>query len=137
INLLALNATIESARAGEAGKGFAVVAGEVKSLARQVATATEEISSQIVGLQRISDSGAASLAALRDAMGTVQTSVSGVAAAIEEQSVVTKEITSNMQMASDAVRNIDVGMRDILASTKVANDRAAEGREAYGLLMTA
>ncbi|WP_368856721.1 methyl-accepting chemotaxis protein, partial [Acinetobacter baumannii] len=43
-NQLALNATIESARAGEAGKGFAVVAGEVKDLARETSTATEDIS---------------------------------------------------------------------------------------------
>jgi twitching motility protein PilJ len=51
-NLLAINAGIEATRAGEKGQGFGVVAREVKNLAAQATTATQEIEQIVDNIQR-------------------------------------------------------------------------------------
>ncbi len=110
INLLALNATIESARAGEAGRGFAVVAAEVKQLAAQVSAATKTISSEISGVQSVSSDVVSSLKSIQGAVNGISTSISEVAAAVQQQSSATSEISATMQMASGAATAIDNGL---------------------------
>jgi methyl-accepting chemotaxis protein len=106
INLLALNATIESARAGEAGRGFAVVAAEVKNLANQAKQATDKIGSEIGNLNEISSDVVQALNAIKTAIQGVSEYVSSTAAAIEEQSTVTGEMSSSMRRAAAEAASI-------------------------------
>jgi methyl-accepting chemotaxis protein len=100
INLLALNATIESARAGEAGRGFAVVASEVKGLANQAKQATDKIGQEIGSLNQISGDVVGALSSIKQAINNVSEYVTSTAAAIEEQSTVTNEMSTSMQRAA-------------------------------------
>ena len=106
INLLALNATIESARAGEAGRGFAVVAAEVKNLANQAKQATDKIEQEINNLNGISGDVVAALETIKKAIQSVNEYVTSTAAAIEEQSTVTSEMSSGMQRAAEEAASI-------------------------------
>jgi methyl-accepting chemotaxis protein len=109
-NLLALNATIEAARAGLAGKGFAVVATEIKGLAQQTAATTEDIKVRIAGVQSSTANGIAEIQKVSHIIHEVTDIVALIAAAIEQQSAVTKSMAQNIADAAAGVKDSAVSM---------------------------
>jgi len=118
-NLLALNATIEAARAGEAGRGFAVVANEVKELAKQTAKATDDITYKISAIQNDTKGAVEAISGISQAVEKLN-GISGIiAAAVEEQTATTNEI-------SRVVAQAKVGVENIAGTVKGVSEAATE-----------
>jgi methyl-accepting chemotaxis protein len=129
-NLLALNATIEAARAGEAGKGFAVVASEVKSLAVQTAKATEDISKLIGAVQTSTGGAVDAIGRIANRMQEIDSYATAVAAAVQEQSAATSEISQNVASAANDAKLVVSLLDDVTGA-------ATETRQSAQSVLTA
>jgi len=121
-NLLALNATIEAARAGDAGRGFAVVAQEVKALASQTAKATEEIGTQISGMQTATRDSVTAIKEIGGTIGRLAEIASTIAAAVQQQGDATEDISRNVDQAASAASRVASNIVDV---NRGANDTGA------------
>ncbi len=104
-NLLALNAAIEAARAGEAGRGFAVVADEVRTLATNTVSSTEEISDKVQRFTSSIKDVTTSMALNSSAAQDTSKRADEVTVALKEIHETANEIGGSANMVSEGALN--------------------------------
>ncbi|WP_417822434.1 methyl-accepting chemotaxis protein [Terasakiella sp.] len=123
-NLLALNATIEAQRAGDQGKGFGVVALEVKKLAEQTSTATEQITAQISQMREATHQAVQAIGESTELLSQINQINENTVHAIREQSSATDEIASSVVSASRGTEKVNGHIVDVLSAAQDTNQSA-------------
>ncbi|SDC36428.1 methyl-accepting chemotaxis protein [Nocardioides lianchengensis] len=131
-NLLALNATIEAARAGEAGKGFAVVANEVKELAVETARATEDIAKRVEAIQADTGGAVTAIGEITEIISRISDYQNTIAAAVEEQTATTNEISRNVAEAATGATEIARNVGSVSEAADQTTDAAGNTTAAAG-----
>ncbi|HKK90928.1 MAG TPA: HAMP domain-containing methyl-accepting chemotaxis protein [Desulfobacteraceae bacterium] len=133
VGLLALNAKIEAARAGEAGKGFAVVAQEITELATETSDSTVKVDEKLQWMKTKAAETAAEIETVSKTVNDSEEAISTIAAAVEEQTITSKEIASNIAQISQGVSvvNDNVGQgaavaKDVSRDITVIDQAAGE-----------
>ena len=129
-NLLALNATIEAARAGSAGRGFAVVAQEVKMLAAQTASATDEIEQRIGAMQVVTTRSVNAIQKISATIHELQQFSSVIADTVDQQIDATQQIAANVNAAAASVVQIGGAIGEIENMANKASHSANQLNEA-------
>jgi methyl-accepting chemotaxis protein len=90
-----------------------VVASEVKALATQTAKATDEIGTQIAGMQTATGESVASIKAISATIERISGIATGIAGAVEEQGAATREIARNVGQAAQGTRQVATSIGEV------------------------
>lgn len=130
--MLALNATIEAAHAGDAGRGFAVVAEEVKALARQTETATDDIVRRIAEIQASGDRTIKANRSITDHIGAVSSSSDAFERTMQEQTGQVTTIASMIDETAMTARAMADTVNVIKSNAEAVDEQASLVDKAFG-----
>lgn len=105
-NLLALNASIEAARAGEAGRGFAVVAEQIRQLADETKSLTDNMGGFVGRIREASEKSAQSVETTVASLETINTGLDTVWESNQENRRGVEEINDSLDAISAVSQEI-------------------------------
>ena len=137
-NLLSLNASIEAARAGEAGRGFSVVADEIRILANQSRSSSDEIKLIVDRLMEDAKASVKTMETLTESFRMQGEQISLAQKDIEEMAENMSVVSDRSGSISEMVRNLEnakESLTDVVENLSAISEENAASTEQTSISM--